>query len=189
MGKGLLIVIAVVLVVGVMCVGTYNSLAAGREAVAAALSDIDTNLQRRADLIPNLVSTVKGFAAHENEVIDKVTKARAALAGAGTLDEKAAADQQLTEALKGLTVIVENYPELKSDATYVGLMDELAGAENRIAVSRSDYNDKVKTYNQKIVTFPGSLFAGLFGFEKADYFQAAQAAAQVPAVDFGSSQG
>ena len=172
---------AVVLVAGIF-IGSYNGFAKGREAVSAAQADIDTMLTRRADLIPNLVSSVEGFISHENEVIDKVVEARAALAGAVTNEEKSQADEALTEAVKGLTVVVENYPELKSDSTYTALMDELSGSENRIAVARRDYNQAVRSYNNQLIGFPGGILAGLFHFEKAEYFEAAAGAEQVPDV-------
>jgi LemA protein len=181
----LLIALLVLLVLGgIFLFSGYNGLASSRESVDAARSNIDTQLQRRADLIPNLVETVKGFAAQEQEIIDSVTSARAQLAGAQTMPEKAAANDALTNALSRLLVVVESYPELKSDQTYIGLMDELAGTENRISVARDDYNSTVRAYNQKVVTFPGSLVAGWFGFEKADYFEATDSAQTPPTVSF-----
>lgn len=181
-GKGILILVIVVVLLAVWGVSSYNGLAQSREAVAAAESQIDTALQRRADLIPNVVATVQSFAAHETEIITAVTDARAALNGAKTLEEKAAADQALTTALTNLNVIVENYPELKSDTVYIGLMDELEGSENRIAVARQDYNDTVQAYNSRILRFPSSVLAGMFGFEKAPYFEASAGAETVPDV-------
>ena len=142
-------VLAVIVILGGALISGYNGLVTSREAVESAESNIDTYLQRRADLIPNVVSTVKSFAQHETEVFDKV---------------------------------VEAYPELKSDATYVALMDELEGSENRIAVARKDYNDAVKDYNNKVIRFPGSIVANLFGFEKAEYFEASEEALTVPDV-------
>lgn len=181
----LLIVLLVLLIVGgALLFSGYNGLASSRESVDAARANIDTQLQRRADLIPNLVETVKGFAAQEQEVLDSVTAARAQLAGAQTMPEKAEANDALSGALSRLLVVVESYPELKSDQTYIGLMDELAGTENRISVARDDYNSTVRAYNQKVVTFPGSLMAGLFGFEKADYFEATDNAQTPPTVNF-----
>lgn len=189
--KKALIIIAVIVGVIVIAVGTlastYNSLVTGREAVENAESNIDTYLQRRLDLIPNLVSTVKSYAAHETEVVDKVLEARTSLVNASTVQDKADADAQLNTALQGINVIVENYPELKSDSTYVALMDELEGSENRIAVARKDYNDVVKDYNNKVIRFPGNIFANLFGFEKAEYFEADENASEVP--DVGAAFG
>lgn len=180
----LAIVLAVVLILVFGSVGTYNSLARSREGVDNARANISTQLQRRMDLIPNLVETVKGYAAHEKEVIDSVTDARAKLAGAATMEERAAANDQLDSALSRLMVIVENYPELKADANFRQLTDELAGTENRIATARRDYNEAVRSYNQKIITFPGNIFAGIFGFEKAEYFEAAAGAETAPTVAF-----
>ncbi len=186
MKKGTIIIIAVAVVVVLLIgsvIGNYNSLAVAREEVAAAESNIDTYLQRRADLIPNLVSTAKNFAAHETEVFDKVLEAREKLVGADTIEEKAEANDELSAALQDFTVIVENYPELKSDQTYINVMDELAGSENRIATARKDYNDTANEYNNKIIKFPASLIANIFGFEKAEYFEAEEGTEQAPDVD------
>ena len=180
-------ILAVIVIIGGALISGYNGLVTGREAVENAESNIDTYLQRRADLIPNLVSTVKSFAKHETEVFDKVLEARQALVNAKSPEEKANADAQLDTALQGINVIVENYPELKSDTTYVALMDELEGSENRIAVARKDYNDTVKDYNNKVIRFPGSIVANLFGFEKAEYFEASEEALTVP--DVGDALG
>lgn len=184
--KGILIAIIVGLVVilGIALISANNKLVSMEAEVDAALANIDTNLQRRADLIPNLVNTVKGYAAHEQEVIDSVTEARANLAGASTVEEKAAADSELTAALNNLLVVVENYPELKASANFTQLADELAGTENRIATARRDYNDAVQSYNTAIRKFPNSLIAGLFGFAQKDYFQASDSAQNVPDVEF-----
>lgn len=180
-------VLAVIVILGGALISGYNGLVTGREAVENAESNIDTYLQRRADLIPNVVSTVKSFAEHETEVFDKVLEARQALVNAKTPEEKATADAELDTALQGINVIVENYPELKSDATYVALMDELEGSENRIAIARKDYNDTVKDYNNKVIRFPGSIVAGIFGFEKAEYFEASEESLTVP--DVGEALG
>lgn len=175
-------ILAVIVIIGGALISGYNGLITSREAVESAESNIDTYLQRRADLIPNVVSTVKSFAQHETEIFDKVLEARKSLVNAKTPEEKATADAQLDTALQGINVIVEAYPELKSDATYVALMDELEGSENRIAVARKDYNDAVKDYNNKVIRFPGSIVANLFGFEKAEYFEASEEALTVPDV-------
>ena len=186
MKKGMIIAIIVGLVVilGIALISANNNLVAMEAEVDGAFADIDTYLQRRADLIPNLVNTVKGYAAHEQEAIDSVTEARANLAGASTVEEKAAADSALTTALNNLLVIVENYPDLKASANFTQLADELAGTENRIATARRDYNDAVQNYNTAIRKFPNSLIAGLFGFAQKDYFQASDGAQNVPNVEF-----
>ena len=178
------IVVGVVVILGISFISINNNLVSMETKVDAALADIDTNLQRRADLIPNLVNTVKGYAAHEQAALDSVTDARAKLAGASTVEEKAEADSALTAALNNLLVIVENYPDLKASANFTQLADELAGTENRIAVARRDYNAAVESYNAAIRKFPGNLVAGMFGFEKRDYFQASSNAQDVPSVQF-----
>ena len=184
--KGIIIAIIVGLVVilGIALISANNNLVSMEAEVDAALANIDTNLQRRADLIPNLVNTVKGYAAHEQEAIDSVTEARAKLTGASTVEEKAAADSALSTALNNLLVVVENYPDLKASTNFTQLADELAGTENRIAVARRDYNDAVQSYNTAIRKFPTSLVAGLFGFTQKDYFQASDGAQDVPNVEF-----
>ena len=171
MKKVFLAVIAVIVVLAGGLMLSYNGLAGSKEAVETAEADVDTMLQRRADLIPNLVSTV-----------DRVLEARDQLMNADTVEEKSEADQQMDSALSGLKVVVENYPELKSNTTYVGLMDELSGSENRISVARKDYNEAVKAYNTRLVKFPGNVFGSMLGFEKASYFEADDSAADKPDV-------
>ncbi|QGQ97877.1 LemA family protein [Paenibacillus psychroresistens] len=175
---------AVLLIIIFSAIGSYNGLVTSETAVENKFSQIDVDLERRANLIPNLVSTVKGYAAHEKEVLDNIAKARTSLIGAQTPDEKAQADTQLTGALSRLLVIVENYPNLKADVQFKQLMDQLEGTENRIAVSRKDYNDAVSTYNIKIRSFPASISASLFGFEKKPFFNNAPGTDQVPEVKF-----
>lgn len=183
--KTILIGIVVVVVIGIiMGVSQYNSLVGTSENVSNKSAAIDTVLQRRVDLIPNLVNTVKGYASHEKEVMQAVSDARSKLAGAGSMQEKADADAELTGSLSRLLAITENYPDLKADTQFTALQDELAGTENRIAVARKDYNDAVKDYNQKIRRFPTNIFAGMFGFDKAEYFKAAAGAETVPDVSF-----
>src|SRR5215471_11301792 len=190
--KILLVILGVLLLVGVMFGGKYvsvrNELATQNEAIAGAWAQVDVALQRRADLIPNLVNTVKGFATHEQQVIDSVTAARAALGGARTPQEKIAANGQLDGAISRLLVISENYPNLKSNENFLRLQDELAGTENRIAVERRKYNEVVQRYNTQIQQFPASLFASGMGFTPNNaYFTAAEGSRAVPKVDFGNT--
>ena len=169
----------------------YNSIQSYDEAAAQAKQNIDTQLQRRADLIPNLVNTVKGFAQQENDVLTQVTQARAGLVGAlqkpGGSDptETANANQQLTSALGRMSVVIEAYPQLKSNENFLKLQDELTGTENRIAVARTDYNGAVKTYNEYIRQFPQTLTAKATGAKPRTYFEVTDAAARAaPTVDF-----
>lgn len=184
-GTGItLCIIAAVVILVMSSIGSYNSLVDSRENIDGLLANIDTQLQRRNDLIPNIVNTVKGYTSHESEVLGQVSEARAKLAGAATTEEKSAADTELSSALSRLLMVVENYPDLKADTQFTALTDELAGTENRIAVARKDYNDAARQYNAAIQKFPKVIFAGLFGFEKADYFQAEEGAQQAPSVNF-----
>ena len=187
--KALLVVAGVVLLVGLMFGGKFisvrNELATQKEAIAGQWSQVDVALERRADLIPNLVSTVKGFATHEQQVIDSVTAARAALGGARTPQEKIAANTQLDGALSRLLVISENYPNLKSNENFLRLQDELAGTENRIAVERRKYNEVVQRYNTQIALFPNNLIASMSGFQRDDaYFKTDPGSRAVPKVAF-----
>ncbi len=182
----IIVVIALVLVwTGGIYIGRRNEMVRKNEAIKAAWSQVDNQLQRRADLIPNLVETVKGFAAQEQTVFGEIAKARAALVGARTPADRIAANTQLDGALARLLVVVENYPQLKSNENFLRLQDELAGTENRIAVERKRYNDTLQDYNTYIGLFPNSLFAGWAGFKRnEDYFRAAEAARQAPKVAF-----
>ena len=184
--KSIIAIVVVVILVILVAVplGSYNSLISMQTAVEEQSANIDTQLQRRMDLIPNLVNTVKGFTSHETEVFDAVTSARENLMSAGTMAEKSEANEQVTTALNNLIAIAEAYPELKSDAVYTSLMDELAGTENRISYARTDYNSDVTTYNTAIRRFPTVIFAGILGFDKADFFEAAEGAEVVPEVNF-----
>ena len=164
--------------------GTYNSLVMLDEGVKAAWAQVENQLQRRYDLIPNYVETVKGFAKQEREVFIKVTEARSKVGGATTVPEKIQANNQLSSMLSRLLVVVERYPQLKSDQNFLRLQDELAGTENRIAVERRRYNETVKTYNIKVRTFPTNILAGIFGFEKATFFEVPESAQEVPKVEF-----
>lgn len=181
---GTIAIIAIIVIIAIMAIAGYNGMVSKKEAVDGALSDLDVMLQRRADLIPNLVSTVKGYTNHENEVIDKITEARAKLTSANSVEEKSKANNELSSSLNALMVVVENYPDLKSSENFKQLSDELAGTENRIAVARKDYNNSVKTLNTTIKKFPNNIIAGMFGFEKAEYFEADESSSEVPNVNF-----
>jgi LemA protein len=162
----------------------YNTLVSEREAVDAGWSEVENQLQRRNDLVPNLVNTVKGFAAQEKEVLMGVTEARSRVAGAGTPREAMEASNQLSSALSRLLLVVERYPDLKSNQNFIHLQDELAGTENRLAVARKRYNDSVRAYNTTAKKFPTNLVAGIFGFDTAEYFEAPSEAKQAPVVEF-----
>jgi len=164
--------------------GTYNNLVMLDEGVKAAWAQVENQLQRRYDLIPNYVETVKGFAKQERDVFIKVTEARSKVGGAGSIPDKIKANNELSSVLSRLLVVVERYPELKSDQNSLRLQDELAGTENRIAVERRRYNETVKTYNIKVRSFPTNILAGMFGFEKAAFFEVPEAAQAVPKVEF-----
>ena len=181
---GTICIIAVIAIIAIMAIAGYNGMVSKRESVDSALSDLDVMLQRRADLIPNLVSTVKGYTNHENEVIDKITEARAKLTSANSVEEKSEANNELSSSLKALMVVVENYPDLKSSENFKQLSDELAGTENRIAVARKDYNNAVKNLNTTIKKFPNNIIAGMFGFEQVEYFEADENSTEVPSVNF-----
>jgi LemA protein len=186
-----LIVLAVLVVIALMLgssfISSRNQMVVKRETVNAAWAQVDVVLQRRADLIPNLVETVKGFAAQEQTVFGDIAKARSALLGAHSPAEKIAANGQLDSALGRLLVVVENYPQLKSNENFLRLQDELAGTENRIAVERRRYNEAVQDYNTFIALFPNSLVASMGGFARNDaYFKTEEGARQVPKVIFGT---
>ena len=186
----IVIIVVVVILIAIIAglVSSYNGVVSLSEEVDNKFATIDTMLQRRAELIPNLVNTVKGYTNQEQAVIDSVTDARAKLAGANSVGEKANADQELTSALNNLLVVVENYPDLKSSQNFINLSDELAGTENRIATARKDYNDAVKKYNTKIKRFPTNIVSGMFGYGEKEYFQASEGSEEVPTVDFNTVQ-
>lgn len=182
---GLIAIVAISIILIVSGITTYNKLVSQNEEVQTALSQIDNQLQRRNDLIPNLVETVKGYAAHEEEIFTSIAESRSKLAGAGTMEEKADASSDLSNALSRLLVVAENYPELKANENFRQLADELAGTENRIGIARMEYNETVKAYNTAIKKFPTVIFAGIFGFERYEYFEADEGAQKAHEVKFG----
>ena len=184
-----LIVIGILLLMLVLTGGKYvsvrNELVTQQEAVKAQWAQVESAMQRRADLIPNLVSTVKGFASHETEVYKDIADARAALAGGRTPQEKIAANDQLSGALSRLLVVVENYPQLKSNENFMRLQDELSGTENRINVERRKYNEALQTYNTTLQLFPNNIVASMSGFNRNDaYFKTEPGAEKAPKVQF-----
>lgn len=189
----LLIVLVVAAAIAIYCVKVYNGLVAEQQGVEAAWSNVETQYQRRADLIPNLVSTVKGYATHEQQTLEDVVAARAA-ATSITLDgsnmtpaqfeEYVEAQNKVTSALGRLIAVAENYPDLKANTSFLELQSQLEGTENRIAVARREYNDIVKQYNTRVVTFPRNIIASMFGFSQKEYFAAAEGASEAPKVEF-----
>ena len=186
--KILLIILGIIILFGIIIFssikGTYNSLITLDEGVKTAWAQVENQLQRRFDLIPNYVETVKGYAKHEKELFIKVTEARSKVGGAANIPDKIKANNQLSGALSRLLLVVERYPELKANQNFIRLQDELAGTENRIAVERRRYNETVKTYNIKVRSFPTNILAGFFGFEKAAFFEVPEEAKAVPKVKF-----
>jgi LemA protein len=192
MSKALIVIIVIAVIVLIafgQYVGVRNTLVAKNESVKSAWSQVDVVLQRRADLIPNLVETVKGYAKQEQTVFGDIAKARSALLSAGNPQEKIAANQQLDGALGRLLLIVENYPQLKSNENFMRLQDELAGTENRIAVERKRYNDTLQDYNTYVQQFPHNIFANWAGFKpNGAYFAASEGSRQAPKVNFSSPE-
>ena len=184
--KGFLIGLAVVaLIVTIAFISTYNVMISKHEAVSAKWAQVESQLQRRSDLIPNLVNTVKGYASHEKTVLEEVTNARSRWAGAATTEEKVSAASGMDSALARLMVVVESYPNLKADQTFLRLMDELSGTENRIAVERMRYNEAVQGYNISVRSFPGNIVAAICGYKPAtSYFKSEEKAKVVPEVKF-----
>lgn len=178
------VVLLMVLFVGGCGVGIYNRMITQNETIDASWAQVENVLQRRGDLIPNLVQTVKGFAAQEKEIFIGVAEARGRLAGAASPREAAAANAGLTSALGRLLAIAEAYPQLKSNENFIRLQDELAGSENRIAVERRRYNEAVRAYNTSIKRFPARFIAGMFSFEEREYFEAEEDKMQLPEVEF-----
>lgn len=164
----------------------YNRLVSLQEAIASAWAQVQSQLQRRNDLVPNLVEVTKGYARHETEIFTRIADARAAMLSAGTREQQIEAADQMSGALGRLLAIAERYPDLKADRQFARLSDELAGTENRIAVERMRYNEAVREYNTTVKRFPTVLYAGALGFKEERYFEAAPGAKEVPKVDFGT---
>jgi LemA protein len=190
MKRGLLIGLAVVAVlligIGGCLAGNYNKLVTSKASVSQQWAQVDNQLQRRSDLIGNLVETVKGTAGQEQKVFGEIAEARAKMAGNRTPEQGIQAGQAMDSAIGRLLVVVENYPQLKSNEAFVQLMDELAGTENRLATERKRYNDVVKDYNVLVQRFPTNIYAGVFNFKPSPYYEIPQGAREVPKVDFGS---
>ncbi|MBQ7105750.1 MAG: LemA family protein [Bacilli bacterium] len=187
MKKGTIILVVIVAIVAIIIgslVSSYNNLVSLEEKVDKTYSDIDVQLERRADLIPNLVNTVKGYVEHEESVIKNITDARENLLKANTVEEKSKANNELSSAIDALMVIVENYPDLKANQNFINLSDELSGTENRIANARNEYNEAVSNYNSARKKFPVVLIASMFGFEEKDYFEVDESKTEVPDVEF-----
>jgi LemA protein len=182
-----LIIVAVAVVLGFILVGLYNGLVQGRLRVKEAYSGIDVQLKRRASLIPNLVETVKGYAAHEKDVLENVTRARAMLQQAGTPGQAAEANNMLTSTLRSLFAVAENYPDLKANQNFLELQRELSDIEEKIAYARQFYNGNVLSYNTKTATFPSVIFAGMFGFKPEEFFEAEEEARQDVKVSFAAA--
>jgi LemA protein len=182
--SGFLVLLAVVVVLGGWLASTYNGLVKENELVDGQWAQVESKLQRRHDLIPNLVNTVKGYAQHEEGVFTAIADARARLNQASTVEERVEASNEIESALARLLVIVENYPELKADAQFTRLTDEISGSENRIDVERSRFNDQVKAYNMKVKQFPTVIIARIMGFGPRAYFEMNPAAAEAPKVEF-----
>jgi LemA protein len=181
---GLGVMVAVVIIFSMFYINVRNGLVVLDENINSAWSEIDNQLQRRSDLIPNVVATVRGYAAHEESVFKGIADARSRLAGARTVEEKASGYNEMQSALSRLLVVVEQYPDLKANQNFIRLQDELAGTENRLAVARKRYNDGVREFNTKIRAFPGSMMAGGMGFASRQYFEIDGAARQAPQVKF-----
>jgi LemA protein len=178
------VVILLIIIVAISFIVPYNSLTRKDVATQQAWSEVNNQLQRRNDLIPNLVETVKGYATHEKELFEHIADARAKLAGANNIPDKIQASNELSGFLSRLLMVVENYPQLKANENFMKLQDELAGTENRLAVARNRYNQTVGEYNTAIRVFPNNLLAGLFGFTSKQFFEVPESAKQVPQVKF-----
>ncbi len=182
--QGFLVALVIVVAVAIWIAGVYNSLVSARNKVKNAFAQIDTQLQRRFDLIPNLVETVKGYASHEKELLENITASRSGYMNAHTNGEKMAADNQLTSTLKTLFAVSENYPDLKANQNFAKLQDDLKGTEDKVAFSRQFYNDSVTIYNNKLQMFPSNIIANMFNFKEEELFKTDEAAKEAPKVQF-----
>ncbi len=180
----LIIVIIIIIALILFLISTYNGLVKSRNKVKNSWAQIEVQLNRRGDLIPNLIETVKGYAAHESKVFDDVTQARAGLMNANGVQEMANADNTLNQTLKSLFAVAENYPDLKANENFKNLQNQLEETENKISYSRQFYNDTVLMYNNKCETFPSNIFANAFGFKQAEFFKAQEGTETVPKVEF-----
>ena len=179
------IVLAVLFVGGGSLIGSYNQLVNMDEDVRSAYAQIDTIMQRRADLIPNAAKTAGAIATHEKDTFTQLAEARSGVSNASSPSELAEANEELNKAVTQLNVVVENYPELKANQNFIMLQDQLEGSENRVSTERKNYNDTVSLYNRKIKSFPTSILAGMFNFDEAEYFEADESAREAPELDFG----
>lgn len=182
--SAIFVVIGVIVLALLLFVSKYNQLVKGEENIGASWAQVENQLQRRFDLIPNLVETTKGYMDYEEQIFTDIANVRTEYGGASTVQEQVDISNELTSTLNRLLVIVENYPDLKANQQFIQLMDELAGTENRLAVARQDYNNEVRGFNNHVRTFPGNVIAGMFGFEKQVYFEAADGAEATPTIDF-----
>lgn len=180
-----IVIVAIIVGIGLYFVGKYNSFVTKEEQINSSWAQIENQLQRRFDLIPNLVETVKGYATHEEQIFADLAEARAQYGNANSVDDISEANDELSGALSRLLMIVENYPDLKANEQFTRLMDELAGTENRLAVARMDYNNAVQDYNGAVKRMPGNLIAGMFGFEQKDYFEVDEGVEELPSINFG----
>lgn len=183
-GKGLISIIGIIVIIGVIFMTSYNGLVSLDVSADSHWSEVENQLKRRSDLIPSLLETVKGYAAHEKEVIEGISEARTRYAGASTPAEYEAAESEFANAMQGLNIILESYPELKANENFRDFQAELAGTENRIATARMRYNEVIQSYNSKIRRFPTNLIVRMFGFEQRDYFEINEEDAKVPEVNF-----
>ncbi|MCB5249752.1 MAG: LemA family protein [Candidatus Cloacimonadales bacterium] len=187
MKKSLIVIIVIVLILlicGSFIISRYNNMRTMRVDVDNGWAEVDNQLTRRYDLIPNFVETVKGYAKHEREVLTEVTEMRSRVGSAQNVQDKMDSNNELTSALGRLMVVVERYPELKANQNFMALQDELAGTENRLSVARKRYNDAVTALNRYLVVFPNNILAGMFNIQQAEFFQAPEAAATAPKIEF-----